>query len=142
MYCKQPLEFFDTPYEYSAVFKAEIRRKEHPKPATEGEKKAAAASPQAAVYRAYEKAIQAGDAKTLKTLVPADMAKELDGPDAKDMLKFLKMFQPADIQYQKVAVDGDKAVLSLSGTADGKKVRGAAELVLENGKWKIKQCKW
>jgi len=86
MYCKNQMEFFDTAYRFDFTFKAEVRRKKELPPPTEEEKATAANSPQAAVYLAFVEAVNAGDVNTLKKVLAADVARELDGPEGKDML--------------------------------------------------------
>jgi len=70
------------------------------------------------------------------------MAKELDRPDAKDMLKMIKMMSATDIQVLKVAEKGDTAELTVSGKQDGNVSNGTVHMVKEGGAWKVQREEW
>jgi len=142
MYCKTEQEFVDTVYSFDFTFKAEIRRKKELPPPTEAEKEAAAKSPQAAVYLEYVKAVNAGDVKTLKKVLAAEVAKELDGPDKEEMLEFMQIGNPPKIEFQRITVNGDSATLLLSAQDEGLELKGTIEFVKEGDLWKVMLNSW
>jgi len=142
MYTKNPREFFGTTYTYEATFKAAIRRKKEASPPSAADKDAAAGSPQAAVYRAYEKAVQSGEIEALKKVVSAEAAEQLSGPDAEEMMGFMTLFLPKNVEFLKVTVEGESVVLNVSGELDGERVEGSIEFVLEEGQWKVAGSSW
>lgn len=142
MYCKTEQDFFGTVYTFDFTFKAEIRRKKKLPPPTEAEKEAAAKSPQAAVYLEFVEAVNAGDVKTLKKVLAAEVAKELDGPDKKEMLEFMQMATPPKAEFQKITVKGDSATLMLGAQHEGQELRGTTEFIKEGNQWKVILSSW
>jgi hypothetical protein len=142
MYCKTEQEFFDTVYTFDFTFKAEIRRKKELPPPTEAEKEASAKSPQAAVYLEFVKAVNAGDVKTLKKVLAAEVAKELDGPDKEEMLEFMQMGTPPKAEFQRITVKGDSATLMLSAQDEGLELKGTVEFIKEGDQWKVMMSSW
>ncbi len=139
VYTTKKNEFFGTTYEYSAYFKAQVYREVPPTPA---EKEAASKSPQAAAYLKYEKTIKAGDFEELKKLVTKELVEEMSAPDAKEMFEFMQMAMPSSVQFLRVKVNGNKAVLELSAEQDGQKLSGKVDLFLDGTQWKIGQNRW
>ena len=142
MYCKSEQDFFDTVYTFDFTFKAEIRRKQELPPPTKAEKKEAAKSPQAAVYQEYVKALDAKDVNTLKKVLAAEVAKELDGPDKDEMLEFMQMGNPPKVEFQRITVTGDSAILILSAQDEGVELKGMIEFIKEGDQWKVMMCSW
>ena len=142
MYCKTEQEFFDTVYTFDFTFKAEIQRKKEIPPPTEAEKTEAANSPQAAIYLQFIKAVNAGDVKTLKNILVADVAKELDGPGKEAMLEFMQMDNYPKAEFQRIMVKGDSAILLLSAQDEGLELKGTIEFVKEGDLWKVMLSSW
>jgi len=142
MHCKTEQEFFDTAYTFDFTFKAEIRRKKELPPPTEAEKESAAKSPQAAVYLEFVEAVNAGDVKTLKKVLAADVARELDGPDKKEMLEFMQMGTPPKAEFQRITVKGDSATLMLWAQDEGHQLKGTIEFIKEGNQWKVMLSSW
>ncbi len=142
MYSKNPREFFGTTYTYDATFKVAVRRKKEASPPSAADKDTATGSPQAAVYRAYEKAVQSGDMEALKKVVSAEAVEQLSGPDAEEMMGFMTLFLPNNVEFLRVTVEGESAVLNVSGELDGEQVEGSIEFVLEEGQWKVAGSSW
>lgn len=142
MYCKTEQEFFDTVYTFDFTFKAEVRRKKELPPPTEAEKAVAAKSPQAAVYLEFVEAVNAGDVKTLKKILAADVAKGLDGPDGEEMLEFMQIGIPPKAEFQRITVKGDSATLMLSAQDEGHDLKGTIEFIKEGNQWKVMLSSW
>lgn len=142
MYCKTEQEFFDTVYTFDFTFKAEVRRKKELPPPTEAEKAVAAKSPQAAVYLEFVEAVNAGDVKTLKKVLAADVAKGLDGPDGEEMLEFMQIGIPPKAEFQRITVKGDSATLMLSAQDEGHDLKGTIEFIKEGNQWKVMLSSW
>lgn len=135
-------EFFGETYAFDVSFKADITRAAKAVPPTAAETAAAQKSPQAKVYAEYLKAIQKEDLAGLKKLVAAEMAKNLDQPDAKDMLKMIKMMSATDIRVLKAVETGDKADLTVTGMQDANVANGVVHMVKEGGAWKVQREEW
>lgn len=137
-----PGEFFGTSFDYDVTFKTDITRKAKPVPPSAAETEAAAKSPQAKVYADYLRAVQKEDLGALRKLFTKEQAKNLDGPDAKDMLKMVRMMSATEIRVLKVVEKGDTADLTVSGKQDGNVVNGVVHMAREDGAWKVKQEEW
>lgn len=135
-------EFFGNTYAFDVAFKAPIMREAKPVPPTGAETAAAQKSPQAKAYAEYLKAIQKEDLAALKKLVSAEMAKNLDQPDAKDMIKLIKVMSATDIRVLKTVETGDKADLTVTGTQDANVTNGVVHMVREGGAWKVQKEEW
>jgi len=142
MYCKTEQEFFDTAYTFDFTFKAEIHRKKKLPPPTKAEKEAAAKSHQAALYQKFAKATNDRDVETLKKVLTADVAAGLDGPDKDDMLEFMQMGNPPEIEFQRITVEGESATLMLGAQQEGQELVGKAEFVKEGDLWKLMIVNW
>jgi hypothetical protein len=142
-YSETEQEFFGTTYTFDFTFQAEIQRKAELPPATEEEKEAAANSPQAAVFLEYITAAHASDVDALKTLVAGELAQELDGPDQEDILEFLKMFTPKEVEFQRIVKEeGDSATLIANAQAEGATSKGTLDFVKEGGTWRLLKASW
>jgi len=142
IYCKTEQEFFDMVYTFDFTFKAEVRRKKELPPPTEAEKAIAAKSPQAAVYLEYVEAVNAGDVKILKKVLAAEVARELDGPDGKEMLEFMQIVNPPKAEFNRITEKGDSATLMLSAQDEGHDLIGTIEFIKEDNQWKIMLSNW
>jgi hypothetical protein len=142
MYCKTDQEFFDTVYTFDFTFNAEVRCKKELPPPTEAEKEAAANSSQAAIYLEFVEAVNAGDVKTLKKILAADVAKGLDGPDGEEMLEFMQIGNPPKAEFQRIMVKGDSATLMLGAQDEGHELKGTIEFIKEGDQWKVMLSSW
>jgi hypothetical protein len=137
-----PHEFFGDTYSFDVTFDAPIARKAKPAPPSLADAAAAAKSPQAEAYRKYLEALRKEDLPALKKLLSAEMAKNLEGPDAKEGVKLIKMMMASDIRVLKVTSSGGAATLEVTGKQDGKLSAGTVEMVLEGGRWKVGKESW
>jgi hypothetical protein len=138
----KPHEFFGSTYAFDVSFKADITRKAKPVPPTAAETAAAQKSPQAKVYTDFLNAVQKEDLGALRKLFTVEQAKNLDGPDAKQMVKMVKMMSATDIKVLKVVEKGDTADLTVSGKQDGNVQNGVVHMVKEGGAWKVQREEW
>ena len=138
----KPHEFFGNTYSFDVAFRANITRPLPPIPPTPAQIAAARQCPQAKVYLDYLRAVQAEDLGALRKLFAKEQAKNLDAPDAKQMLKLLKMMAATEIQLLKVDEKIDRADLTVSGRQDGDTVTGVIHLVREGGSWRIQGEEW
>jgi len=136
-------DFFGTKYTYDATFNAKVVRKSVPAPPSAAAGSAAEKSAQGKAYRAYEKALRAGDVATLKKSVPAERAKQLDDPKmAKEGLELIRMMMPKEIKLLDVKVSGDTATLVMSGKGEMGDQRGEATMKLVGGRWLVADESW
>jgi len=138
----KPHEFFGNTYSFDVSFRADIGRKAKPVPPTASETAAARKSPQAKVYADFLAAVQKEDLGAMKKLMSKEQAKHLDDPDAKKMVKMVKMMSATDIKVLKLAEKGDTAELTVSGKQDGNVQNGVVHMVREGGAWKVQQEEW
>jgi hypothetical protein len=141
----KPGEFFGTTYSYDVTFAAKVERKEKPKPPNPAAAAAAEKSPQAKAYRAYEKALRAGDMAGIKKGVTAERAKQLDAePKAKEMIGLIGMMMPKEIKILDLKTEGpNAATLVLSGKGEGGgEETGEAKMKVEGGAWKVDVESW
>jgi hypothetical protein len=60
----------------------------------------------------------------------------------KEIMEFMKAMAPTDVKLTDLKVDGKKATLSMTGKSDGQQMKGSADLVEENGQWKMGKQDW
>ena len=139
LYTKGKVTGAGTTFQYDATFAADVWRKPKAVAASPADQKAAAASPQAAAYGAFLKAVQAGDMAGLRKLVVPEMAQQMDAPDFKQMFPMMQAMTPKAVAYQRVTESGDTATLELTAKELG---QGVATLQKVGGQWKIGRTKW
>jgi hypothetical protein len=133
----------DADYDFDLTFQAEIQRDVKESPPTGEEQNAAANSPQAAVFLESIKAANAGDVDTLKTLVAAELAQILDGPDKDGIIGFLKLFVPGEVEFQKVIEeDGGGATLIANAQEEGEEGTLTLGFVKEGDAWRLRNAMW
>jgi hypothetical protein len=106
------------------------------------------ASPQARVYRASAKAIEAGDLKAYQATLASESKKEMDkvskemGKTPKDLMELIQIMQPKDVKLSDLKVDGKKATMAATGKSDAETMYGSIELTEESGQWKVRKQSW
>jgi hypothetical protein len=135
-------EFFGNHYTFDVAFRADITRAAKPVPPSAAETATAQKSPQAKVYGDFLRAVQKEDLPALKKLFTKEQAKNLDQPDAKQMLKMLKMMSATEVQVLKIVEKGDTAELTVAGKQDGEVQNGVVQMVKEGGEWKVQREEW
>jgi hypothetical protein len=128
-----PIRLFDDSVEFDVSFSASILRVAEPVPPSDAERAAAAASPQAATYEAYMKAIGDESVEALRALLTVEGRKGWQGPEAKKQLEFLKKVLPGKPRYLRITGQGDIATLELETDAE----TGLVRMKKEGGAWKI-----
>jgi hypothetical protein len=138
VYHAEPQKFFKDTFQYDFTFSAPLSDPNAPLgqalPADGGEPGKA--------YRAWVAAIHSGDPARLKPLVPADMAAQLDQPDAKKDLEMMASLTPTDVRILGGSSDGTTAILKVEGLVDGKKVKGEVTLQKTGGFWLATKSSW
>ncbi|MBN2433184.1 MAG: hypothetical protein JXQ27_17070 [Acidobacteria bacterium] len=142
VHCKKEQEFADVVFRFDATFDVAYDREEEAATPATAAMEAAAASPQAAVYRAYEKAVQNGDLAALKKLVTDEVAAMMDDEKATEMMAMLKAFLPTDLTFLRLSVDGDSAELILQGLMEGEKTDGIGRFVRLQDEWRLAKVSW
>lgn len=105
-------------------------------------------TPQAKVLRANLKAVAASDFEAYKKTMSSESLKQMDAQakemkkTPKDLMELIKIISPTDIKLTDVKVDGKKATISMTGTSDGQMKKGTADMVEENGQWKVEKQNW
>jgi hypothetical protein len=107
---------------------------------------AKAASPAVEFYTAYRAAWAAAksfqDIVKLHSKASAAQLAKIPADQQKMMFQMSKEMDPKDVKVVKETATPNGAVLDLTGTADGKTVKGTAELVKEDGAWKMVKEDW
>jgi WD40 repeat protein len=93
-------------------------------------------------YDSYRTALAAQDIESLKTMVVAKKAKELDSPQAKVFLEVILAMMPEAPVVQSIEVDGDAATITLDATSNGQMMTGEVTLIKEDGAWKVDEEDW
>jgi len=93
-------------------------------------------------YQSYREAMLSANLTRLKTLVARDKARELDAPNAAEMLQMASELYPEGTQVAAVQVSGNAATLQLSGRTQGGTAKGSVQLVKEDGTWKVSKEEW
>jgi|GEM_PF-2329824 len=93
-------------------------------------------------YKEYRKAIQAGDIDSLRKLVSREKAHELEGDNAEQMLKLVRVLYPPHATVTGTYVKGNAATLTASAVANGSTIRGIVHLLKEEGQWKVYEENW
>lgn len=93
-------------------------------------------------YTAYQAALMSGDLKSLRKLVSADRAEQMNDPQFKEMLPIVQMMQPKQIAYVSGVASASKAVLTMSASNPGETMTGTITMLMEGGQWKVAEESW
>ena len=100
--------------------------------------KAAWATPQGKVIADYLRAARAGDKAGLKRVIIAERAKDLDGPQAAEIISFLKLSaDPRTAEFGDLTVDGDTAMANIIERTKNGSSSSRYKLKLVGGAWKM-----
>ena len=132
---EKPNEFMGNTFEYSATFDAPVWRR--PPPTATGAAAVQSAPGKAAL--AFLNAAKTGKAAELKKTLSAELARQLDGPDGKQMLEALKGMtpDPKTGEMESVDVHGDVAEVTIVEKSKDGSVTSTIKLALEQGVWKV-----
>lgn len=128
-----PIKLFEKSVEFDVRFSAPLFRVPKAVPASDADRAAAAASPQAATYEAYLKAVRDGSLEGLRAVLTAEGRKGWQGPQAEKQIGFLKNVVPGNPRYLRVTGQGDVVTLELEADA----TTGMVRMKKEGGAWKI-----
>ena len=127
-------EFQGVSYTYDAEFSASLW---HP-PAPTLSGAAAKTSPQGKVALEFIKAARSGKIAEIRKLVTKEGQADLDGPQGKEIMGFMKLGpDPAKTTVKGVDVKGDQAEVELVESGKGTSSTTTLRLILEQGSWKI-----
>ncbi|MGE5238907.1 MAG: hypothetical protein ACM3ON_08905 [Chloroflexota bacterium] len=140
----KPEQFIDHRYELQVRFSTSIAQAKRPEPlpnATTGTKLPADGGEPGKTYLRYHKALLNKDIATVRKVAP-----EPDAPMTEEQMRkaieFMAELTPKDTAITEGYVQGDRAVLYLTGTFDGEKNYGTVEMIRKGGAWKIKKEMW
>jgi hypothetical protein len=97
-----------------------------------------------AVYMAMHKATLAGDVNAMVKLATKARAAEMDKarkqPEFSGMIELIKAMEPKEVHVVSGQADAKRAELKIAGKeSDGASMTGTANLVMEDGAWKIEK---
>lgn len=93
-------------------------------------------------YQSYREAMVRSNLSSLKTLVARDRLRELEAPNAAELLQMASALYPEGTQVASVRLSGGEATLQLTGRMQGGTAKGSVQLVKEEGAWKVSQEDW
>ena len=100
--------------------------------------KAAWNTPQGKVIAEYLRAARAGDKAGLKRVLIAERAKDLDGPQAAQILDFLKLSaDPKTAEFDGLTIDGDSAEANIAERTKDGASSSRYKLQRVGGVWKV-----
>jgi hypothetical protein len=138
VYLPEEQTIFDDTFQYDFTFSAPLSDPNapigDPLPADGGEPGKA--------YLAWVDAIHSGDIQRLKALVPAEVASQLDGEEAKEEFEFMRTMTPTAIKLLSGSSDGQMALLQVEGVMDGEAVSGEITLERIGEHWTATNASW
>ncbi len=133
LFMKEPSDFMDVVYYYTATFRAAVLRK--PPPTYEGAK--AALSDPGKVATSFLSAARLGNKLALKKVVTPQMATQLDGPEGTMILKMAKASFPLGMKVVEVTEKGDAAeVIAMKRSKSGRETI-KLHVIKIDGQWKV-----
>lgn len=141
---KDAEDFLKHKYAIHAKFSAPIRqaRREPPPPdAKSGKRLPKGGGEPGKAYLAFEDMIRRKDIAGLRKLKPAGVA-DMSDEDLKAGLELMAAMTPAKISIDDGYIDGDSAVLYVSGEQEGKKQYATVRMAKTDGLWRATDQKW
>jgi hypothetical protein len=141
---KETEEFLKHKYVIHAKFSAPVRaaRRDPPPPdAKSGQKLPKGGGEPGKAYLAFEELIRKKDIAGLRKLKPQGVA-DMSDEDLKAGLELMAAMTPAKISIEDGYINGDGAVLYVSGSVDGKKQYGTVRMTKGDGVWRATDQKW
>lgn len=130
----------------NARFNAVILQAKRPEPlpdAKTGKKLPAGGGEPGKAYMTYHKAVQNKDINTVRKLAPAaEQDKNLTDKEINEILEFMAQLSPKNLKITEGYVKDKRAVLYLTGTVEGEKQYGTAEMILKEGTWRVLKDSW
>jgi len=133
-------------YEVEVTFNAPILQAKVPEPLPD-EKTGKALPPDGGdpgkAYLNFVRAIHKKDLKTIKKYAPSPEEDiELNDEEIKEMLEFMAAFTPKNPKITKGFIEGNRAVLYVTGSLEGEKQYGTIEMIKKDGSWRVKEESW
>lgn len=139
----EPDSVGDTKYYFEFPIDAAIEKPAAEPAPTPADRAAAAKSPAAQAYLAFQKVLMTGTVSQIADLVDPEkgemMRKE---PKANEMLAFIRQMQAKNIAVLKATESADEATLITSGVTDGKPQSGKITMKKMAGKWIVMKESW
>jgi hypothetical protein len=141
---KEPEDFVKHKYAIHAKFSAPIRaaHRDAPLPdAKSGKKLPKGGGEPGKAYLAFEDMIRKKDIAGLRKLKPQGVA-DMSDEDLKAGLEIMAAMTPEKISVDDGYIDGDLAVLYVSGVRDGQKSYATVRMTKGDGVWRATDQKW
>lgn len=141
---KDAEDFLKHKYAIHVKFSAPLRqaRRDPPPPdAKSGKKLPKGGGEPGKAYLAFEDMIRRKDIAGLRKLKPAGVA-DMSDDDLKAGLELMAAMTPAKITIDDGYLDGNSAVLYVSGEQEGKKQYATVRMVKSDGIWRATDQKW
>jgi hypothetical protein len=134
VFLEKPDTFMKATYQFSATFRAPIRRKAAQSSA---ERTTLAEMPAAKAAIAYMKAVRAGNVAGIKAAIVPERRADLDGPEGKKLLAFLKAMAPANPTVTGVQGSSEAAVVTLEEKTENGTSTTKLSLTTLAGRWLV-----
>jgi hypothetical protein len=127
-------EFFDDTYAYDFTFSAPLSDPNAPigEPLPEGGGEPGLA------YLKWVETVHSGDADALRSIVPPDMAAQLDEiseAEVQEQIQFMQEMTPTDVRIIGGSSDGETAILEIEGTVFGETATGEITMTRMGDFW-------
>jgi len=90
-------------------------------------------------YMTYIKALQKRDGATIRKMAEVGPASD---KELKEQMEMVAAMTPTDLKIASGTLNGDAAVLNVTGMQEGKKQYGTIEMKKKGGVWKITKEEW
>ena len=130
----EPQEFFDDTYHYDLTFSAALSDPN----ASIGEPLPAGGGDPGQAYLKWVEAVHTGTLDALRSIVPPDMAEQLDSvsaTEAREQMAFLQAMTPTDVTVLGGSTDGEIALLEIAGMMEGETVTGEITMTRMGAFW-------
>lgn len=131
-------EFFDDTFQYDFTFDVPFSNPNAPL----GEPLGKGGGDPGKAYMAWVEALHSGDVERLKALVPAEMGAQLEDEDAAEMIEFMALMTPTDLEVLGGSSDGQTAILEVEGKMDGERLQGEVTLEKMGDFWMATKSSW
>jgi hypothetical protein len=141
---KGPEELLDHKYSLDATFDAAIAMAKidaPPPDAKTGQKLPKDGGEPYKSYMAWEKALKDKDVAAMKKFKPAD-APDMPDADLKEAAELLAAMSPSNIKFVDGYINGDDAVLYLTGSEGTEKMYGTVPMKKSGGVWRAVKPSW
>jgi len=138
VYLQEPVEFFDSTYQYDVTFKLRLPSLED----LGGSLLPVGGGEPGEAYLAWNAALAKGDLDAIKKLLPPEAAAELESEEAEEDLEFMLLMMPTEVTVTGGTLFGDEAELGIEGVMDGARGHGTITMVKQGDFWVETRTKW